>query len=90
MALQEIKSLDIMSVAKIFGVMGFIGGIIVGIFLMIFGTASAGALGFGVGLAGLIVSVVLYTIIGFIGGLVGAFIYNIVVGFVGGVKIDLQ
>ncbi|MEW6295893.1 MAG: hypothetical protein AB1467_06445 [Candidatus Diapherotrites archaeon] len=90
MTLQEIKSLDIMSAAKIYGAMGFIAGIIMGISILIFGTAASGALGFGVGLLGFIMAVVLYTIIGFVGGLVGAFIYNIIAGFIGGIKIELK
>lgn len=94
--MKTLKKIDPMSYAKISGVMGAVIGLIMGLtfsslsgFLSIFGAEAAGMMG-GLGLLSIMVFPILYAIMGFISGLIGAFIYNIVAGYVGGVKVDLE
>ena len=44
----------------------------------------------GVPLVMVIVMPLVYIVVGFIGGIIGAFIYNIVAGWIGGIEIDYE
>lgn len=99
--MQEVKKIDIVSLAKIEGalgaILGFIAGLIVaGFSSMFWGFASmaeagvprgAGAL---FGVTAIIAFPIIYGILGFIGGIITAFLYNIVAGVVGGIEIELE
>ena len=90
-----IKKLGVLSIAKFCAVLGIIWGLVVGLFMMlgIGGIAAAmgrGALGAGVGIVGLIIMIIVGAIAGFIGGAILAFIYNIVLGAIGGIEMDLE
>jgi hypothetical protein len=98
--MQEIKKLDILSVAKIEGAMGAVIGFIVGLIWAAIGMAifsfagMAGATmprGFGMffGVIAIVVVPIVWAILGFIGGIIVAFIYNVLAGWIGGVKIEL-
>lgn len=52
--------------------------------------AGARALGLGMGLGAVIIAPILYGIIGGIFAAIGAFIYNLVVGWVGGLEVDIS
>jgi hypothetical protein len=91
--MQEIKSIDIISLARIKAVFGIIIGLLYGICVaFVFG-----AIGFHRGLTGLeifgIASIVIFpivfAIIAFIIGAVVAFLYNLIAGKVGGITVDL-
>jgi hypothetical protein len=90
-----IKQLGIVSVGKFFAVFGLVWGFFAGIFLAI-GLGSMKsmmgtyALGFGAGLIGLVTMVIVGGIVGFIGGVIVAFVYNIVLGAMGGIEMDLE
>jgi hypothetical protein len=99
MAKIQIKKLDVLSVAKIYALIGVIVGFIIGIFVAIFASAF-GALGSmgglpGMGLAtgfasvaAIIILPIIYGIMLFISGAIGAFIYNIIAGRVGGIVFE--
>jgi hypothetical protein len=90
-----IKQFGVISVGKFFAVFGLVWGFFAGI-LFAAGLGGMGTvlgshtLGFGAGLFGLIFMVIIGGIIGFIGGAVVAVIYNIVLGAMGGVELDLE
>jgi len=50
----------------------------------------APALGIGAGLLGLVFMVIIGGVIGFIGGIIVAIVYNIVLGAMGGIEMDLE
>jgi hypothetical protein len=90
-----IKQFGIISVGKFFAVFGLVWGFFAGILLAAglggMGTVMGShSLGFGAGLFGLIFMVIFGGIIGFIGGAIVAVIYNIVLGAMGGVELDLE
>jgi hypothetical protein len=90
-----IKQFGVISVGKFFAVFGLVWGFFAGIILAAglggIGTVlGSHTLGFGAGLFGLIFMVIIGGIIGFIGGAIVAIIYNIVLGAMGGVELDLE
>ena len=90
-----IKQFGVISVGKFFAVFGLVWGFFTGI-LLAAGLGGMGTvlgshtLGFGAGLFGLIFMVIIGGIIGFISGAVVAVIYNIVLGAMGGVELELE
>lgn len=93
MATVEWKSFDVVAMGKIYAVIGAIMGVIMGIMMAAFGammTAVPGVAGIGVGfgLLSIIILPIMYAIGGFIMGIITAFIYNIVAGWVGGIKVN--
>lgn len=106
MAEMTIKRFGVFSVAKIYALLCFILGLIIGVIyglgLIIFGAAiSALAPGSDEALAGGVSTVVMgvlvmiglpimYGIMGFFAGIIGALIYNAASGMVGGVKFELE
>ena len=106
MAEMTIRRFGVMSVAKMYGMLtfifGLIFGVIYGLFIMIFGAAmtaaapsgdaaTAGGIGtIALGLGIMIGVPVFYGLMGFIMGAIGALIYNILAGIVGGIKFELE
>ncbi len=104
MARVTIKSLGILSVAKMYAILCFLMSLIIaipyGIIIMIFGAAmgtsgqeGAGGVAAGGIVGGLMIMVLLpivYAIIGFIGGIIMAAIYNLVANVVGGIEMELE
>lgn len=92
--MKEIKRMDVLSVGKIYAItmaiIGFIGGIIIALVGSAATFGRPGMLGAGFGVASIIIFPILYGILGFIIGIIGAAIYNLVAGWVGGIKIDLK
>lgn len=105
MAEMTIKRLGVISVAKMYGLLMFLVGLIIGVIygliLIVFGAAitavapnNDGTIG-GVGtvVMGIIVMIAVpigQGIFGFIGGIIGALIYNGVARIVGGVKVEVE
>jgi hypothetical protein len=98
-----IKRVSPLSIAKISFVLYAVIGLIIGGFFGLFGAAigSLGALGgehqassmfpaafFGVG--AIVILPIVYGVMGAIFAAIGAFIYNIVAGWVGGIEIEVQ
>lgn len=93
--MQILKSVDVLSVGKITGLLyGCLGLILVPIFLLIglmgsaLGKNSPIAGIFGVGFA--LLMPILYAIFGFIMGLIGALLYNLFADWVGGIEVELE
>ena len=96
MATYKIKSLNVMSVAKIGAVLGLIFGLIWGI-IMALAVGSMGVIAKDIiPLAGLgaivilVLSIIGGAIWGFIAGAIWSFVYNIAAGFVGPIEADLE
>ena len=82
-----VRRVGVMSVGKIALVTyGFIAGVLGVLFALItaFTTGLMAALGVLIGV------VIIYPIIGFLGGIFTAWLYNLVAGWVGGIKIELS
>ena len=98
--MHRVKRFDVLSVAKISGLCyGAMGLLLIPVFLL-FGMAASqaakqsgamppgfGAM-FGVGMA--VMAPIFYGVMGFIVGAIGAFIYNLISGWVGGIEVELQ
>jgi hypothetical protein len=104
MAEMTIKRFGVLSVAKMYGLLmfifGLIFGVLYGLFFIIFGAAmsamgsndaTAGGVGsVAVGIAMMIGIPLMYGFMGFIMGAIGALVYNALSGIVGGVKFELE
>ena len=98
-----IRRIDVLSLAKVLGVLYAMLGLVFGLLFSFFslmgaaigaGMQDAGAEGtvfsllFGVG--AVVAMPILYGIMGFVGGLLTALFYNLTAGFVGGIRLDLE
>ena len=105
MAEMTIKRFGVFSVAKMYGLLMFVAGLIIGVIygliLIVFGAAmsslapgnDAMAGGISTVVMGVIMMIalpIMYGLFGFIGGAIGALIYNIMSGIIGGVKFELE
>jgi hypothetical protein len=101
MAQREIKKLDPVSLAKVMGVLYALLGFIIGLFFAAFGSIFSGLMEAGgeeasssafsnmFGIGSIIFFPIMYGIIGLIGGVLTGFLYNLVAGWVGGIKMDV-
>lgn len=98
MAKIEIRKYDVMSMAKMMGVMGVIMGFIIGVIIAVI-AASLGAaasevgvstFGFaaGLGVLAIIVVPIMYGIMLFVTGAIGAIIYNFIAEKIGGITFE--
>jgi|SRR3989344_7960228 len=95
-----LRRIGVFSLAKLQAVLMAIFGLIAGIFYAIIGSiflASSNSLGSnslgfgaGLGLLAIIVLPVVYAVIGFIAGAIGAFLYNLVARWTGGIEMDFS
>lgn len=92
-----IKRIDVLSVAKITGIIAAAFGLIAGIITFLFGSLLGGLVGEGAGGLGMfggfmavILLPIMYGIFGFIGGAIQAFIYNLAAGMIGGIRIETE
>ena len=105
MAEMTIRRFGVISVAKMYGLLmflfGLIFGVIYGLILIVFGAAisamgpgrdaAAGGVGtVAMGVGMMIGLPLFYGILGFIMGAIGALIYNAVSGIIGGIKFELE
>jgi hypothetical protein len=103
MAEMTIRRFGVISLAKMYGLLMFIFGLIIGVlyglFFIIFGAAMSAAGGNQGALGGVSTAVVgigmmigiplMYGVLGFIMGAIGGLIYNGLAGIIGGIKFDL-
>jgi len=94
--MKEIKKYDVMSRAVISCIISAIVGLLYALFFgAIVGMTSSlpeanmSRLGMSFGFGMIILFPIIFAVIGFIGGALGAFIYNLVAKWVGGIKIEL-
>jgi len=88
-----IKSFGVVSVGKFCAVIGLVWGFLMGIFVALGGVAMMGGhagLGIGVGIVGFLIMLVIGAVGGFIWGAILAVIYNIILGAIGGIEMDLE
>jgi len=105
MAEMTIRRFGVISLAKMYGLLMFIFGLIIGViyglFFIVLGAAMSRAAGGNNGTLGGVSSAVMgiammigipifYGILGFVMGAIGALIYNALSGIIGGVKFDLE
>jgi hypothetical protein len=105
MAEMTIRRFGVISVAKMYGLLmfifGLVFGVIYGLILIVFGAAitaltpgsdatTGGISTVVMGIAMMIGLPLFYGILGFIMGAIGALIYNAVAGIIGGVKFELE
>jgi len=105
MAEMTIRRFGVISVAKIYGLLTFVIGLIIGVIyglvLILFGAAmsaiapgrEATAGGISTVVIGIIMMIafpIFYGLLGFISGAIGALIYNAVAGIIGGIKLELE
>jgi hypothetical protein len=90
----QIRSLGVLSCAKMMGALYGVLGLIVGAFMTLFSMVGAafsdngnGAAALGLGAASIIVIPIMYAIMGFVGGIIMGFFYNVIAGVVGGIEI---
>ncbi len=97
--IQTIKSVDPLSLGKIYGATLALIGLLIGVLVTLFSLTVGSIMneyGRGMfmpgvfGASAIIVFPIFYGIIGFITGIFGAFFYNIVAKVVGGIKIDIS
>jgi len=85
-----IKRIDPFSFAKIAGVAYALIGLIMALLVALLGSAIGGGIMGNFGIAAIIIFPILYGVIGFIATAICAVIYNVVAGWVGGVKLDTE
>jgi hypothetical protein len=104
MAEMTIRRFGVISVAKMYGflmfIFGLIFGVIYGLFFIIFGAAisamggrDAAAGGVPTVVVGVFMMIgipIMYGLIGFIMGAIGGLVYNALAGMIGGVKFELE
>jgi hypothetical protein len=105
MAEMTIRRFGVFSVAKMYGLLMFVFGVIIGVIyglvFIIMGAsmaaiapgADATAGGVSTVVIGIIMMIgipIMYGIMGFIGGAIGALIYNAMAGIIGGVQFELE
>jgi len=88
-----LKKIGVLSLAKIYTILMAIIGLVIGIVYAIIGlvisaTTTEPGIGAGIGLVGIIITPVVYAIIGFISGAVGAWLYNLIARWIGGVELE--
>ena len=75
-------------------------GLVFGLGMLMFGTmlgglfgashSGMGMMGVGMGIGMVIFLPIMYGVIGFIAGAIGAFLYNLVAGWIGGIEMDVD
>jgi hypothetical protein len=105
MAEMTIKRFGVFSVAKMYGLLAFVFGLIIGVIygliFILMGASMAslapreeatigGLSTVAIGVVMMIGIPIFYGVLGFIGGIIGALIYNATAGIVGGVKFELE
>jgi hypothetical protein len=92
----RLRSVDVISCAKIYGILNFVIGILFGIFFVLIGliglAAAPGQQKFG--MIGMLffaaIAPFLYGALGFVMGAISALLYNWIASIVGGIKMELE
>ena len=95
-----LRRIDVLSTAKLLGILyavfGLIGGVVFAVVsllgLFVGSPDSAGPMAFGAlfGAGALVFFPILYGVMGFIGGALAAWLYNVLAGAVGGIRLELE
>ena len=91
--IMKLKSIGVLSLAKLEGIIMALVGLVLGLFMAAFGVV-AGSIGrspfAGLGIAAVIILPIIYGVCGFVGGAIGALVYNLIAGWIGGIELELQ
>lgn len=85
-----LKRIGVLSMGKVYGLIGVIVGLIFGIISTLFGIAVLGVRGVGFGGLSIILFPIMFGIVMFIMGVISAFLYNLIAGRVGGVELEFD
>jgi putative effector of murein hydrolase LrgA (UPF0299 family) len=89
-----ISKINILSLSKISGIFGAIFGFLLTtlglIFVKIFNPEDIGVVSFLDVISATAISIIIYGIIGFLGGLICAFLYNLITKYTKGIKIEFK
>ncbi len=92
-----IKKIGVLSLAKIFGILYVLLGLIVGAFMSLFAligfatsNPKAGIFGALFGIGAIILLPIFYGVLGFVSGIISAALYNLIVKWVGGLEIETE
>jgi hypothetical protein len=93
-----VKSVGVMSVARIMGLIYGCMGLLIAPFLLLMGMAGSmagrspvmGIFGIGIGIALAIFIPVIYGLMGFVMGAIGGLLYNAFAGWTGGIELELE
>jgi hypothetical protein len=98
--MQIVKSVGVMSVAKIMGLIYGCTGLLAAPFFLLVGllssfanhgrSSAAGIFGMGLGVVIAIFIPVIYGVMGFVMGAISALLYNAFAGWVGGIELELE
>ncbi len=96
----ELKRIGPLSAGKVLGAMYFVLGLVMGLIGVVFSLATSAYLGdvFGdsstlsimFGFGSIIILPFIYAILGFIQGLITAWLYNLIAGILGGIKLEIK
>lgn len=90
----KLKKINVISLAKIYGVLTSIMGLILGLFITILNLTlplPTGTIGYSwVGMGAVIFFPIFYGIIGFVAGAMSAWLYNLVSKYIGALELDLE
>jgi len=96
----QIRSVDVLSLAKVYGIlmaaMGVLVGLIYGVVLLVMGAVMTGGgeqEGMGLVVIGAIAvcgAPVAYGVLGFVSGLITGLVYNVIAGKFGGIELELE
>ena len=92
--LLELSHVDPLSLGKIlgviYGIIGFVYGLVLAVFLPHYFPMGLFGMMAGFGILIVIVSIVMFAVMGLLIGIIGSWIYNFVAGSIGGIKIKLR
>ena len=88
--IKEIKRIDPLSVGRIFAVIGAAFGFIAGLALALLGTAIAVVIHLGAWLVQIVGAMLIFALGAFVVGVIYAAIYNVVAGWVGGIRVEFH
>ena len=93
-----LKKVGVLSMAKLEAILMAIFGLVYGIFFAAVGTIASYVAGStavaglfaGFGILSIVIFPVLFAIFGFISGAIGAFLYNLIAGWIGGIEMEFD
>lgn len=92
-----LKRIGVMSLAKIYTIMMAVVGLIMGLYIAIMEavfpitqTGMGEPMGTGLGWINIIIVPIIYALIGFVSGVLGAWLYNLIAKWIGGVELEFK
>ncbi|MFA0823928.1 MAG: hypothetical protein ACC612_13705 [Methanomethylovorans sp.] len=93
----KITNIDVLSLAKILGLLYAFFGLILGLLMSLFMVVPSSMMGYAGGVSGLLMGLgviitvpIFYGIMGFISGIIMAIPYNIIANWIGGLEVEVE